>query len=334
MIRIRRDIPLFDEQRKNDYEATIHNDDSRRNVHRMFLLSAEMEHRFQIDLSEFDTTMLQAFFSRISGTLSKTAAVAFINLKGYIRWSRVHGYKTSDAVNNIRIDELDKFKSRMVSSAKHLESILDIVFPNPESNQIYYVYRSYLWLAYIGVRQEEVMSITEDDLSFEEMKIIRKYPDESLEICVESVRDLRRVCALEFFIEPRARGHSSTPRQREPGNAILRGKVRSGSQDINYLEGTLRPSISRAFKKAQAEHVDEKLSLSLSYDRVRLSGIFHYVYEQEQFRGFRNFERYVDEDFRHGVYAVSETHTEKQIKSGMRCDYNNDYQRWKAVFFA
>lgn len=327
MGQIRRgDVVLYDLRRKEMYEKTIINDQRRKNIHRMFQLSADLEFAFESDLAEFDTKLLQHFFERLTGVNTKAMTVAYINLKSYIYWCRDHGFKTTNAIEEIKVDNIDKIRKRMVDTPQRLAEILDRVFPEPQRNQATYLYRSYLWLAFIGVRFEGVMLITADDLDFDRMILVREPPDCQLHIYEEARNDLWQVCNLDSFLESKGKGKRASVRPRVEGSSILRGKVRAGKDDENFAYSTLRPMVYRAFKQLGDDECH------LSFDRVWYSGIFYRALLQEKLCGQVDFEYWVDEDFRNGTFQLSEDFTERKAKYYIRAKYLDDYQQWKTAF--
>lgn len=322
----RRDIVLYDRWRKEAYEATILNESRRRNIHRMFQLSADLEFAFETDLAEFDAKLLQHFFKRVTGVSAKTSTVSYINLKSYIRWCREHGYPTTDAVSEISVDNIDKLKQRMVDTPQRLAEILDVVFPNPSKNQALYLYRSYIWLAFIGVRGERAAYITEENIDFDHMVLVRELPECDLQIYEEARDDLWWACNLTSFIEPKGAGKAPSVRQRSFGSSILRGKVRSGRVDDSHIFNALKPIVYRAFKAC------EDTQPHLSYNRVWYSGIFYRASIQEELTGEVDFDYWVDEDFQYGDYQLTEDFTERKAKYYIRAKYQDDYQQWKTAF--
>ena len=281
---------MYNHLRKNAFaDSRQYSDKTYQHLCQMFNTIEPLESELGQDICEFDLSNLQKAFSLVSGTVQKSASVAFSHLRNYIQWCQSNGFHVSDAIQHLRIDELEKFRTRMVSSPKHLSLILDEVFPEPEQNQINYIYRSFLWLAFIGYEDKDAAELTAQEIDFVSMKVIPQQEGVPVrDLYAECVADLRMACSLTEFDESRGEGHKKAIRQRVDGHLLLRGKARANEpEDSKKLTSTLRPAVSRAFKAAAFKYESAKqpipkhLSLSLSYDRIYQSGIFFRAREKE-----------------------------------------------------
>lgn len=263
------------------------------------------------DVCEMDLEDLQAAFNQISGTLHKTSMDVYTLLKTYISWCKERGYYTKDAINEIQLDDVDKFKRRMVSSRDSLRILLDQVFPRPARNQLNYIYRSFLWLSFMGYDDFEAVQIRTTDINFDTNKIVPS--SRSLPVCSmyeEAFDDLWHACKLNIFDDYSRNKKVPGLIPREEGDLVLRWIVSRGEErKTKELINLFRPLVNKEFsnyrKRCAENNIDTTgLSIEASPHRIYMSGVFMRAAELEQ--------EGIDPD----------------IKSW----YRNDYERWKAAF--
>lgn len=298
------------------------------------------EHEYQVDFAQMNALQMQTTLDNIGGVRARTAEAIFYYLKEYVKWCAQNGMQTSEAINVVRVDAIEKFRSCMVSSPAHLKKCIDAAFPNPECNTIEYVYRALLWLAFIGFHDFEAIQIRESDVKLEDMLIVYPGRFEPYMIYSEALPDIRKVTNdLPDFLEPR--GKNGVVKQREFGDRILRGKVTKKTPE-QQLATTIPQMLSRAFKNAADKYTENgmdiprDLSLNLSYSRVRLSGVFYRAYDLERMGCEPTFNDEVSREFQRKKaqdrYTIKEERTESKIQYEIRKNYLEDYARWKSAF--
>lgn len=299
------------------------------------------EEKYGVDFYAMNVEQAQEAFNSVSGIKTNGASSILMILKSYVKWCIANGYPATQAVQELRFDVYDKLRESYVASPEHLQRTLNEVFPNPEKNQIEYIYRTYLWLGFIGLQSSEAIQVTADYidtktymLSFpnpkepEKRKLYRIYP--------EAMPDLQQAIALPNFKEPHV--GKDIVRERAPGKEILRGKVSKRTLE-EAIESTFRPTICRAFKTAydryekQGIKVPAQYSLKLSFRHAYMSGIFYRAYERERAGIPPSFDEIVLEERRNAKEPnFSRNYTERKLLNILIRNMENDYINWKSVF--
>jgi len=312
----------------------------------------DIEERYGKDFYEMDAEQAQETFSCVSGTKVNGASSILMILKAYVRWCVANGYPATKAIQELRIDVHDKLRESYVASPEHLLKSLNEAFPNPDKNEIEYIYRSFLWLGFMGLQSSEAIKVTADHLDFDKMHLTyfqdpnlfpkveqdseKKEKKKYLLIYPEAVQDLRKAVGLTEFEEPR--GKKGIKKPRAAGKEILRGKE-SKRTLAEAVDLTFRPTISRAFKAAFDKFADQgievpvELSLKLTFKHVYMSGVFYRTYERERMGIPPNFSDIVLDERRNAKASnFSRNYTERKLLNILIRDMEQDYDNWKSVF--
>ncbi len=303
-----------------------------------------VEEKYGVDFYAMNVEQAQEAFNCVSGIKVSGASTILMILKAYVRWCAANGYRASKAVQELRIDVYDKLRESYVASPRHLLYTLNAAFPNPEDNEIEYVYRSFLWLGFIGLQVCEAIRITPEDINLKELTLTcpivkPKEPPETPRIFAiypEAVPDLRKAVELKEFKEPR--GKDGVKKPRASGNEILRGKESKRTLE-EAIEATFRPTISRAFKAALDKYektgtaIPAELSLKITYKHVYLSGVFYRTYERERIGFPIRFDEIVLGERRNAKEpSFSRNYTERKLLNILIRNMEQDYENWKSVF--
>ncbi len=297
----------------------------------------DVEEKCGMDFYTMNVEQAQEAFNHVSGTRVNGASSILVILKSYIRWCVANGYPASQAVQELRINVYDKLRDSYVASPQHLKRALDEAFPKPEKNEIEYIYRSFLWLGFMGLQASEAIQVTADYLNFDTLHLRFPGREDSYPIYPEAIPDLKKAIELKNFEEPR--GKDGVKKTRAAGKEILRGKVSKRTLE-EVVELTFRPTISRAFKAAldqyesQGIKVPVDLSLRLSFKHVYMSGIFYRTYEQERMGIPPRFDAIVLQERRNAKkeQVFTRNYTERKYLNTLIGNMEQDYNNWKSVF--
>lgn len=318
-------------------------DQTKRLLLHIFDGTKDAEAKYGRDFYEMDVEQAQETYNNVAGIKVSGASAILMILKAYVRWCTANGLPTSDSVSRLHIDVRDKLKESHVASPQHLRYALDAAFPHPELNEIEYIYRSFLWLGFMGFQASEAIRVTKDDVHFQDCRIIfvelgedgtaKEY---SHLIYTEAMQDIRMAVQLTEFREPR--GKNGIIKQRAHGDEILRGKVGQNSLE-DAVDITFRPTISRAFREAldrytsAGNEVPAQLSLKLTFKHVYMSGIFYRTYERERMGIPPSFDAIVMRERRNAKESkFSRNYTERKLLNILIHDMEQDYDNWKSVF--
>lgn len=303
-------------------------------VHHLFNGTEEIEQRYDTDFYAMNREQAQEAFNYASGTKVNGAGALLRILQAYVRWCKANGYPVTDAISEVQIDVSEKMRDSYVMSPLHLKQSLDEAFPHPEENEIEYIYRSFLWLAFMGLQSSEAIKVTDTDLDFSESRL--SYGGRDHPIYLESILDLKKAVGLKEFKEPR--GKKGVKRQRAVGHEILRGKVSKKTLE-EAVEQTFRPTISRAFRTAlekyekECANVPPHLSLRLTYKHIYMSGIFYRMRDRERIGICPDFDEIVMRERRNSKESnFSRNYTERKLLNILIRNMEKDYENWKRAF--
>lgn len=328
---------MFNETVKSAFiEKYTESDRTKKLIRYIFEATGSIEEKYATDFYALDAEQAQEAFNSASGTRVNGASTILMLLKSYVRWCAANGYKVSEAVRSLRIDVYDKIRESYVASAEHLLESMNQAFPSPDKNEIEYVYRSFLWLGFIGLQASEAIQVTAEHIDLN--AFVLHFPGHSApyRIYSEAVSDLKKAISLKEFLEPR--GQEGLKRLRAGGKEILRGKVSKRSLS-EAVELTFRPTISRAFKAALERYesrgmeVPKRYSLKLTFKHVYMSGIFFRAYERERMGISPDFGAIVIHERRNAKEShFSTNYTERKLLNILIRDMEQDYDNWKSVF--
>lgn len=240
-------------------------------------------------------------------------------LRQYVRWCVAHDIPgATDGILKINSAGLEKVRLQMVSGPVHLQRYLDSFLDPIEDETIDLVYRCFYWLAFLGFDEDEALSIRSGDVDFENMRVT--YGGRSCVIYPQALPVLRKCAQLHSFRYNHPR--YTVMRDRVPGDLLLRG-VKS---DANI--STIRSAISRRNEKAVK---DRRADMRLSFTRIRTSGVFYRMYENE-LAGFPVDFAAVTSDFMEGKTYVNRTRSARETATTIEREFTEDYNRWKIVF--
>lgn len=309
---------MYNEDLKRSFIYSYSNSVHTRNIcTTLFNRLEKYEEFYESDICTFTSDIVQPVVEEICGVRTRSKWQKIAILKSYARWCIEHNVtNATDALIYIKVKGIDNIRSKTVSSPAHLQKYLDeICFP-VEYNTIDNIYRCLLWLAYSGMYEEDALTVTDDEVDFNEMIISHngiEYP-----IYREAVPVFRSCVENKELTYIHPNYSKQINRERYPGNILVRGYVKPNFRNF-------RTVLSRMTLKKQ--------DLRLSYFRAWLSGIFYMVYEEDQMG--------VDpyEFFRHivaqknKVYKLDKSRNTQEFKQAqLVIDYIDDYSNWKQAY--
>lgn len=298
------------------------------------------------DFSEQPADVLQKAVNDIIGIRQQSGEHVLKVLQEYVRWRKeIEPDSTGDGIFDVYIDTVNKMRERMVSSPLHLQRIMDDVFDKTRENSSDCVYRAFLWMGFSGIRADDTICVTSDEVDLQLMEI--RHNGETYPIYRESVPVFIRVCTLTEFTDHKMIRGKSTPcvTERAPGNTIMRMSEnflsRQGSRDP--LRSTIRPRLARKLSDAQRRNDErnpnEKLNLNydISFDRVYLSGVFYRMYEAERAGAVPDFTEQAEMQIRSRkangkTYKESPHNNERKVVLRIARELAADYEAWKKAF--
>lgn len=281
------------------------------------------ENEQQMDLCAMTPEQLQPVANKMM-TIRKTGSrMRMTILQSYFTWCLKNNIPgASDGIFHVELSNVDRLKKSMFANPLMLQQFLNLVF-EPESDKCTsMVYRCIYWMAYGGIKIEDVGNITAEHIDFSHMVI--RYNDSEYPIYREALNTFH-VCAEEtqfYYRNPVYVNSGDQWRDRAAGKSIVRG-IRQVVDNPEYI----RAMMSRVSRESKR---NGKTELRPTYYSVFLSGLFYRIYEME-IAGFPpDFSVAADEFVSEGSYS-SGRYKQKARSKAIR-DYMADYENWKLVF--
>lgn len=305
-------------------EDCVHKIDSNLKAYkRLFDIVGKYEEKWDADICTRGADELQPVIDDICGIRDKSKYPRLIALKKYVNWCIDQGVPGAcNGMLQLSDTGAERVKRYYVANAKHLQSYLDTMFAPESEKTIDNIYRCYYWLAYGGLREEDVPFVKCSDVDFNEMMVRYDKRYTALPIYREGLRAFHNCVELDSFVLKHPLYAKEVKRKRLCGDELMRG-----SKSVLSVK-SIRSRISKISRENRG-----KTDLKLSYHRVWLSGMFYRIWEQEVIGIPPFFEDIASDDVKGKEY--------KAVKSGVPIDniirskakeYKNDYDRWKIAW--
>lgn len=323
---------LFNQQKKEAFLASTYTNEVQSRQCRYYLARlAPFEIDWDADFSTFDEARLKQALEELAGVRDQSQNMMFHYLRRYVEWCKASGDPdVSDAIFHVKVDGLEKIRQRTVSSPEHLQQYLDAVYEPESEKTVDVTYRAYFWLAFAGMKEEDIIKVRCTDVDLDGMVI--RYNGEEYPIYEQAVMTLQIASRLPVFKYRHPNYKSDIYRDRIAGDTLVRS-----FRDVRNVV-TYRNSLSKAIHEALK---DGRTTIRLSYSRTWLSGLFWRAYECEKAGGTVDFrqeaeqftERRRDAQNQPIPYALGDSRLtlEHKRRDVMR-DYMADYKRWKRAW--
>ena len=288
----------------------------------LFNKTEPYEEEYGGDIVTMDVESLQRVFDRLAGLRDKTKYKSMHILQSYARWAIGSGIPDAkDSALRLESAGIERMRTETVRNPKQLQIYLDALFL-PESLQTAdNNFRSWYWLAFAGLKAEDALTVTVDEVDFTRMMISHNsalYP-----ICREAVPALHNCVTLSQFrfIHPNYGGPNGTLRDRAPGRELLRGL-----RGVPALQ-TFRVEFVKRLAEASKEG---KTQMHLSYRNVWLSGFFFRMYEDELAGIEPDFGIITEARLGSKQFKLDSCrNTQESKKAELSREFQKDYERWK-----
>lgn len=277
------------------------------------------EEQWGNDLCIQGMSNLQDMINSIAGIRHHSQQGIVRLLRSYVDWCVNAGISTQNNINGIEINGLEKIRTQMVSMPFQLQQYLDTIC-HPETDlSVDNVFRCYLWLAYMGIEEEDVVKLTIDDVDLVNMHVV--YNDMKLPIYHFALPAFKNCVELNQFASTHPLHSTINWIDRANSRFLLRGV---NDNTVSYL----RTALSRRSKANE-----DKTTLRLSYKKIQMSGLFYRMYERE-----KTIPEY-KVDFSSTALQLAQKKsydlkTSLGHNSYLRTirEFKKDYQKWKLAF--
>ena len=254
-------------------------------------------------------------------TLTQESFLSYI--RRYTKWCVDNNVSTSSPpslTGEIEFSPPESCRETFVSSPLHLKKFLDEILTfSEEQNSVENIYRCLYWLAFSGIKRSDVMSVKKADVDLHHMAIRfgeykQEFPiyRESLDMIVFAVK-----ARSFYYYHPKY------------NNVIIRDRIDSEFLISGMKKLDLRQVLAEMSRKNGAAVSEGKTSQRLSYERIRLSGMFYRIREMEQAGYDIDFIQIVEEEI--SEEGDSKKVSRKNIMDKAR-DMRRDYDRWKIAY--
>lgn len=311
---------MYNESVKREFLKT--KGDSASSYESLFEKVSKYEELLQSDICTLSASDIQLIIDDIVGLRSSSSTRLYF-LKDYVRWCINNGIPGAcDGIMSVNQLGISKILSQMVSGPKHMQQYMDALFVPEASCTVDCIYRCYLWLAFSGMSEEEIMCVKTTDVDFNDMVV--RYNDMEYPIYKEAFIAFK-VCAesrIFVWINPNGKDSIHT---RVPGDILLRGYRATPSYK------TIRSELSKHAKNAIAS---QRTKQSISYFRAWLSGVFYRMYEAELQGMPVDFNQTAQMHMEGKEFALNNRLTLNGVRNKISQAYLIDYKRWKSAYHA
>ena len=291
----------------------------------IFNSTEKYEAEIGADICTMNEQVLQPIIDNIVGFRARNKWAQFIILKDYVKWCMAMNVPNAcDGMLNINTVGLDKIRQQTVSSPLHLEAYLNKICEPVDEKTTDNIYRCFYWLAYAGVKEEDILNIRNEDVDLS--KMIVRYNDTEVPIYREAVPAFKNCMELTQFVykHPLYSAGTVVWKDRHPGDTLVRGI----NSQISLK--AMRVELSRRSKAKRDEGITD---LKLSYYRVWISGVFYRLYEKEQMGIEPDLSDIVSRQVEGKTYKLDiGRNTQDAKKRQLAHDYIEDYNRWKLAY--
>ena len=308
------------EQKDRFIKAFTTSEKARADAKRIFDLLEPSEEAAWADLCTMDADLLRPILGKVSGFRSGSAELPMRILRGYARWcqeNRIPG--ACDGLLRVKSVGAENVAKRTVKNPRGLQVYLDLICEKESEETADNVIRAFAWLAYAGMKDEDIFLVRTGDVDLENLKVV--FNGVSYPIYPEALPAIKNCVTLSGF----SYKHPNYPVRILPrisGDLLLRS-IRS----VPELQ-SMRVNLSRRGKKAMASGKTERL---LSYYGIWLSGVFYRMHEEELASDLPpDFQAFVNSTVGSKLYKLdSGNNTQEAKRRQLAREYLADYVRWK-----
>ena len=313
---------MYNEEQKIKFiKDTAKSIKSAESMEYMFNRCERFETLWGKDVCNASDEEIQQLINNISGFRTSSTSLYLKYLRRYISWCNHRDiYGVRKQISKVDVDDMSRFRSAYVANPIHLQYYLDIVFDSEDDMTVDNVYRSYFWIAFSGIMETDITIIKRSDVDFYSMSII--HDEHSFPIYREGIKALRNASTLDSFLYKHPNYSNEVNRKRLDEYTLLSG-IR-GISSVETFRSQVRAKTIKAIK-------DKDINIAISYDRVRLSGIFYRAYQEEQAFMQTNLSDEVNRRVEDNISSGSNM-KERVYRYQVNARLNSDYDKWKRAF--
>lgn len=316
---------MYNEKQKREFISQYtYSCTTAENCARIFNLIENLEKKYDRDICTLTKEEIGTGIEELSGVRQRSSWGRFIVLRDYAKWCLQNGILDAcDGILNVEISGLDTVRSKTVANPTHLQMYLDALFDPEDAKTVHNAYRAYAWLAYAGMKEEDIQLVTSNDIDL--VGMIVRFRGKEYPLYRESVKCIRNCMDLsDFHYEHK---FYTIWKSRASGNSLVRGFGETRGDSFLTLVRSIMSTASRNARNAG------KTTQSLCYFRFWISGVFFRMHEREICGMPVSFSGIVAEVTDGKTYKLDSGRNTIQAKyRQLERDYEEDYKRWKLAF--
>lgn len=300
---------------------------------RSFERAAEFEEQLSKDLCEFTSEEFIQLVDKVGGSSTHSMYSRLSDLKRYIRWAS--NSETPDLSPNASLllvqekdvaNAINTYKRKYVKDPKDLKEFLDGVDKCNDVSQDFMglnkIRRVLFWLAFSGMQKEDVENVRDSDVDIKHKMI--SYNSDVYPIYYPAIKDFQDLLGMKVMCTKKTSKKVVVQMSRADGDLLLRGEAQPSFISIST---NFRGYIAAATKK-------DPNTKQLTYDKVRLSGIFFEAYSEELQTGVEpNFNVQAERELERSDKWAPLDGEQKYIRIRQRAHLlRKDYRKWKEAF--
>lgn len=312
---------MYNESIKKEYFQN-YAESGRLKIERLFERISKIEENNDKDIFEFTESEINESIIPLLGKTQISIKQNISIFKKYVDYCIDRNLTVSNAF--INIDHLDItlteiYFRTLVKSPEHLNEILNQIFNPISDDKIDNLFRAIFWFLYSGIKLEELLLISKDDIELKYKRI--KIKDSFHLIYKESRESITWLLNNDCFIKP-----------------IRDGSYRfvyfpDGDKVLRYFNNLTESNINNRFIKLKNRR---DIDTQLTVKKVYISGIFYRVY-QDELRGIEpDFKKYAKETISKSEYEYNKNNSRKytydDILERRIHEIDKDYKIWKNAF--
>ena len=274
------------------------------------------------DICTMDAKTLAPLVEMIIGLRVRSRWRKLGIIRDYVTWCCNHHIENAcDGMRDVVISGAEVMKTRMVANPIGLQRYLNDIC-DPESYETNdNVVRVIFWLLYGGAEAKDLQHVRVSDVDMKNMVVRIGLND--IPIYREAVPAFNNCLHLDRFAKTRSDIYEDRLYvTRSDGDILIRG-----TRGVPSLQ-TIRVNI---ISRRKNEEVKNK-ALKISPERIRLSGLFYRIYEEEQNGIEPDFAQVAKDFMDRREYNTTDTKTLRDMMQKTARAYREDYECWKLAF--
>lgn len=298
------------------------------NLIAMFNAIEPFERAWGADICTKSDEEVKPAVEKVTGLRTTTKIGRMILLKEYAKWCMKEGIEGAcDGLLKIGTEGFDSIglenvRLQTVANPLHLQRYLDTVFDKEEKKTVDNVYRCFLWLAYMGISEDDIIGLKCRDVNLDRM--IVDCGGVRAPIYREALDAFQNCVRLDHFVYY----HPNYPdkpqyKAREPREFLL-----CGNKGLPSFKSITTVCARKRFDPSGKLRTE----MHINFSRAQLSGIFFRMSERERAGDIIDFLDIADWFIDDKVYKLDRgTNTQETKRRQIARLYEEDYLRWKLV---